>query len=122
MLFQLNGACTIGTMDGANVEMAEEAGADNMFIFGMTVDQVEALRAAGYNAVDYVNRNPELAVVMEQIRSGFFTPPDENNKAEFVDLYNVLMYHDRFFTLADYDAYVKAQDEVNEAYKVIADI
>ena len=66
---------------------------------------------------EYVNRNPELAVVMEQIKSGYFTPP-EGDKDEFADVYNVLMHHDRFFTLADYDEYVKAQELVNEAYKV----
>lgn len=117
MKFMLNGALTIGTMDGANVEMAEEAGEDNMFIFGMRVEEVEALKKSGtYVAQEYVNRNPELAVVMEQIKSGYFTPP-EGDKDEFADVYNVLMHHDRFFTLADYDAYVKAQDLVNEAYK-----
>merc|ERR1712076_144135 len=67
MKFMLNGALTIGTMDGANVEMAEEMGEENMFIFGMTVDEVETLSCAGYNAEEYVNSNVELAEVMEQL-------------------------------------------------------
>ena len=104
-------------MDGANVEMAEEAGEENMFIFGMRVEEVEALRKAGYNAQDFVDKSPELAVVMDQLKSGFFTP-EGHDKDEFQDIYNVLMHHDRFFTLADYDAYCKAQEKVNEAYKV----
>merc|ERR1712183_187102 len=67
MKFMLNGALTIGTLDGANVEMAEEMGMENIFIFGMTIEDVEALQAAGYNAADYVEKNPELAKVMEQL-------------------------------------------------------
>ena len=59
----MNGALTVGTLDGANVEMAEEMGQENMFIFGMTVEEVEALHASGYNAQDYVSKNPELAQV-----------------------------------------------------------
>merc|ERR1711952_204981 len=66
MKFMLNGALTIGTLDGANVEMAEEMGEDNIFIFGMSVDEAESLKCAGYNAEDYVNSNAELAEVMEQ--------------------------------------------------------
>merc|ERR1711915_1084832 len=70
MKFMLNGALTIGTMDGANVEMAEEMGEENMFIFGMSVDEVERLQCSGYEAEDYVNSNVELAEVMEQLKSG----------------------------------------------------
>jgi len=113
MKFMLNGALTIGTLDGANVEMAEEMGRENIFIFGMTVDQVEELQKRGYNAFDYYNANAELKRVVDQIGNGYFSP---NNPDEFRDIYNNLMYHDRFYTLADFDAYMKAQDEVNRCY------
>ena len=114
-MFQLNGALTIGTMDGANVEMAEEMGEENMFIFGMNVDEVESLKCAGYNADDYVNSNAELAEVMEQLKSGYFSG---GNGSEFQDIVDNLLKHDRFFTLADYDAYILAQEKVNETYRV----
>ena len=113
--FQLNGSLTIGTMDGANVEMAEEMGEENMFIFGMTVDEVEALKCAGYNAEDYVNSNVELAEVMEQLKSGYFSG---GNVGEFKDIVDNLLKHDRFFTLADYDSYMSAQEKVNATYRV----
>merc|ERR1711913_47119 len=96
MKFMLNGALTIGTLDGANVEMAEEMGKENMFIFGMTVEEVEALHAAGYNAADYVSKS--------------------GNPDEFKDVLNNLLYHDRYLTFADYDAYIEAQDKVNACY------
>merc|ERR1711862_695023 len=73
MKFMLNGGLTIGTLDGANVEMAEEMGNDNIFIFGMTVPEVEALKVAGYNAYDYYNASPDLKQVIDMLRDGFFT-------------------------------------------------
>merc|ERR1712126_615252 len=99
MKFMLNGALTIGTMDGANVEMAEEMGEENMFIFGMTVEEVEALHAKGYNAQDYVSRNPELAQVVQQLGDGTFSK--SGNPDEFKDVLNNLLYHDRYLTFAD---------------------
>lgn len=114
MKFQLNGALTIGTLDGANVEMAEEMGMENIFIFGMTVDEVEALKRKGYNAYDYYNSNPELKQVVDQIQNGFFSP---GNPSEFQDLADILLKYDRFFLLADYDAYIKKQDEVSAVYQ-----
>merc|ERR1719495_2626992 len=114
MKFMLNGGLTIGTLDGANVEMAEEMGIDNIFIFGMTVDEVEALHAKGYNAQDYVSRNPELAQVVQQLGDGTFSK--SGNPDEFKDVLNNLLYHDRYLTFADYDAYIEAQDKVNACY------
>lgn len=115
MKFMMNGALTIGTMDGANVEMCEEMGRENMFVFGMLEDDVEALRQAGYNAWDYYNKLPELKQVIDQLSSGFFSA---GNPDVFKDVINVLMNHDRFFTLADYEAYIKCQEDVNAVYSV----
>ena len=115
MKFMLNGALTIGTMDGANVEMCEEMGEENMFVFGMQEPDVEALQKKGYNAWDYYNANPELKQVIDQISSGFFSG---GNGDVFKDVINVVMNHDRFYALADYDAYIKCQERVNEIYSV----
>ncbi|XP_028133772.1 glycogen phosphorylase [Diabrotica virgifera virgifera] len=114
MKFQLNGALTIGTLDGANVEMAEEMGNENIFIFGMTVDEVEALHKKGYNAMDYYNAIPELKQVVDQIQNGFFSP---GNPDEFRDIADILLKYDRFLLLADYEAYIKKQDEVSAVYQ-----
>jgi len=113
MKFMLNGGLTIGTLDGANVEMAEEMGNENIFIFGMTVDDVEAVQAKGYNAYDYYNECPELKQVIDMLRDGFFTPGNEN---EFKDVVDLLLHNDRFLTLADYKSYIAAQDEVSATY------
>merc|ERR1719219_314104 len=83
MKFMLNGGLTIGTLDGANVEMMEEMGEENIFIFGMTVKDVEECQAKGYNAYDYYNASPELKQVVDMIRDGFFTP---GNESEFKDV------------------------------------
>ena len=113
MKFMLNGALTIGTLDGANVEMAEEMGSENIFIFGMNVDEVELLKRKGYNAHTYYESIPELKQCVDQIQNGFFSP---NNRDEFKDIVDVLLKWDRFFLLADYQDYIKAQDKVNETY------
>ncbi|XP_067084783.1 glycogen phosphorylase, muscle form [Osmerus mordax] len=114
MKFMLNGALTIGTMDGANVEMAEEAGEDNLFIFGMRVDDVDAMDVKGYNASEYYNRIPELKQAMDQIAGGFFSPKQPDL---FKDIVDMLMNHDRFKVFADYEDYIKCQDKVNALYK-----
>ncbi|XP_060117142.1 glycogen phosphorylase, liver form [Heteronotia binoei] len=113
MKFMLNGALTIGTMDGANVEMAEEAGEENLFIFGMRVEDVEELDRRGYNAVDYYDRLPELKQAIDQIRSGFFFPKQPDL---FKDVIDMLFYHDRFKVFADYEAYVRCQENVSQLY------
>uniref|UniRef100_A0A8D3DAV5 Alpha-1,4 glucan phosphorylase n=1 Tax=Scophthalmus maximus TaxID=52904 RepID=A0A8D3DAV5_SCOMX len=114
MKFMLNGALTIGTMDGANVEMAEEAGEENLFIFGMRVPDVEALDKKGYDAVSYYKRIPELKQAMDQISAGFFSPSQPDL---FKDLVDMLMHHDRFKVFADYEEYIKCQEKVSALYK-----
>merc|ERR1711872_595548 len=86
MKFMLNGGLTLGTLDGANVEMAEEMGEENIFIFGMTVADVDAVKSQGYNAMDYYNNDPELKQVVDMIRDGFFTPGSEGEFKDVVDL------------------------------------
>uniref|UniRef100_A0A5G2QU59 Alpha-1,4 glucan phosphorylase n=1 Tax=Sus scrofa TaxID=9823 RepID=A0A5G2QU59_PIG len=114
MKFMLNGALTIGTMDGANVEMAEEAGEENFFIFGMRVEDVERLDQKGYNAQEYYDRIPELRHVIDQLSSGFFSPKQPDL---FKDIVNMLMHHDRFKVFADYEDYIKCQERVSALYK-----
>uniref|UniRef100_A0A452SYA4 Alpha-1,4 glucan phosphorylase n=1 Tax=Ursus maritimus TaxID=29073 RepID=A0A452SYA4_URSMA len=113
MKFMLNGALTIGTMDGANVEMAEEAGEENLFIFGMRVDDVAALDKKGYEAKEYYEALPELKLAVDQIDNGFFSPKQPDL---FKDLVNMLFYYDRFKVFADYEAYVKCQERVSQLY------
>jgi len=93
----------------------EEMGEENIFIFGMRVDEVEALKKAGYDAMVYYNRNPELQQCVDQIRSGYFSP---TNPQEFHHLVDILLKWDRFLTLADYDEYIKCQEMVNQCYAV----
>tara|TARA_R110002126_G_scaffold227147_2_gene371783 strand:- start:29122 stop:31602 length:2481 start_codon:yes stop_codon:yes gene_type:complete len=115
MKFALNGALTIGTLDGANVEIKEEVGDDNIFIFGLTVEEVEELRNQGYNPWDYYNGNYELKKVLDQIRTGFFCPEDPTLFQPIID--TLLHKGDYFMVMADYEAYVKKQEEVEALYK-----
>ncbi|KAG9475372.1 glycogen phosphorylase, muscle form [Eleutherodactylus coqui] len=114
MKFMLNGALTIGTMDGANVEMAEEAGENNLFIFGMRVPDVERMDREGYNARSYYERLPELRQVIDQLNSGYFSPKQPDL---FKDIVNMLMNHDRFKVFADYEDYIRCQESVSALYK-----
>jgi len=114
MKFMLNGALTIGTLDGANVEMAEEMGMDNIFIFGMTVEDVDHLQAKGYDGTLYYKENAELKQVIDMIKNGFFSHGDKDTFKNIVDN---LLYHDRFLTLADYTAYINTQDMVSKTYE-----
>ncbi|XP_056903439.1 glycogen phosphorylase, brain form [Takifugu flavidus] len=114
MKFMLNGALTIGTMDGATVEMAEEAGEENLFIFGMRVNDVEEMDRKGYNAREYYERLPELKLAIDQIQNGFFSPSEPHL---FKDLVHMLLNHDRFKVFADFEDYVRCQEKVSELYK-----
>jgi len=114
MKFMMNGALTIGTMDGANVEMAQEMGEENMFIFGLRVHEVEQLDKDGYCARKYYESCPELKNVIDQISSGFFNPSDPGLFTKFMETF---LNHDRFKVLADFKAYMECQEKVSEAYK-----
>jgi starch phosphorylase len=114
MKFSMNGALTIGTLDGANIEIREAVGADNFFLFGLTAQEVEAKKAAGYNPWDDYNGNPELKQVIDLIASGYFSHGDRNL---FKPLLDALLYRDEYLVLADYSSYVEAQDRVSQAYR-----
>lgn len=113
MKFMLNGALTIGTMDGANVEMYEEVGDDNIFIFGLRENEVEDMKRKGYNAQHYCDECPDLQTIIDQIRDGYFSTA---NPDQFKDLVDVIMHHDRFATLADFRSYIDCQARVDELY------
>lgn len=114
MKFSMNGALTIGTLDGANIEIREEVGADHFFLFGLTAEEVLAQKAAGYNPLDYYNSNPELKLVIDRLASGFFSHGDPNL---FKPLLDSLLYRDEYLLLADYQSYVECQDRVGQAYR-----
>jgi starch phosphorylase len=114
MKFTLNGALTIGTLDGANVEIREEVGAENFFLFGLTAEQVNELKAAGYRPRDYYERDAELRAALDLIASGAFSGGDPNLFRPLVDH---LLDHDTYLLLADYRAYVDAQGEVDRAFR-----
>ncbi len=114
MKFAMNGALTIGTLDGANVEIREEVGADNFFLFGMTAEEVYALRAQGYKPWEIYERNPELKLAIDRVASGYFSHGDPNL---FKPLVENLMWSDPYFLFADYQAYIDCQDQVSAAYR-----
>jgi starch phosphorylase len=115
MKMALNGALTIGTLDGANVEIKEEVGDDNIFIFGLTTPQVAELKASGYNPRDYYNQNEELREVLDMIGGGFFSVEEPNRYQAIVD--NLLNNGDNYLLLADYASYIATQDEVGKVYQ-----
>ena len=110
MKLALNGALTIGTLDGANVEIKEHVGADNIFIFGLTASEVEARKKDGYNARDAIAASPKLSEVLASIESGVFSPDDTNRYRGFVE---TLTNHDTFLVTADFDTYYAAQRNVD---------
>ncbi len=114
MKLALNGALTIGTLDGANIEIREEVGAENFFLFGLTTEEVEGMYRQSYNPKDYYNGNAELKQALDMIASGFFCPGDSSRYQDIVDA--LLKRGDRFLLLADYASYVACQDKVDELY------
>jgi starch phosphorylase len=114
MKFSMNGALTIGTMDGANIEIREEVGAENFFLFGLSAEEVYAVKARGYRPMDYYNANQGLRDVLDLIRSGFFSRGDAEL---FRPLTDGLLHQDPYLLLADFQSYVECQDKVAEAYR-----
>jgi len=114
MKFQMNGALTIGTMDGANIEIREEVGPENFFLFGLTAAEVQARRAAGYQPMELYYQQPELREVINLIRDGYFS---RGNSEQFLGLVGNLLHHDPYMVLADYQAYAECQQLVDAAYR-----
>jgi len=115
MKMALNGALTIGTLDGANVEILEEVGNDNIFIFGLTTPQVAALRADGYSAWEHYYGNDELKQVLDMIGNGFFSVEEPDRYRQIFD--NLTQYNDHYLLLADYASYISTQDMVGLLYQ-----
>ena len=115
MKMALNGALTIGTLDGANVEILEEVGDDNIFIFGLTTPQVAELRIHGYNAWDYYHGNDELRQVLDMINKGFFSVEEPDRYHQIFD--NLTKHGDHYLLLADYVSYIATQDKVSLLYQ-----
>ncbi len=114
MKFSLNGALTIGTLDGANIEILEEVGEENFFLFGLRADEVKALKQSGYNPMDYYNKDPELKRALDMITHGFFSNGD---KDLFKPLTDQLLYGgDPYCLLADFSSYLACQNRVSLLY------
>ena len=114
MKMALNGALTIGTLDGANVEIKEHVGDDNIFIFGLTASEVEAARSKGVDMTETIAASPLLRGVLEELGSGVFSPDDPDRYRSLVD---VLTHHDYFMVCADFDAYWAAQMRVDQMWR-----
>ncbi len=113
MKFAINGALTIGTLDGANIEIREEVGEENFFLFGHTAEQIKALQDNGYHAADYYENNDTLKPVIDAIRKGHFSNGD---RSLFQPIVDNLLYHDPYFLLADFQSYIDKQQEVDRVY------
>ncbi|HQS43498.1 MAG: glycogen phosphorylase [Methylotenera sp. 24-45-7] len=114
MKMALNGALTIGTLDGANVEIMEEVGAENIFIFGLTTPEVAEVKANGYRPSDYYHSNPALKQVLDMIADGYFSVEEPTRYRNLVDS---LLHHDQYLLLADYASYIETQDKVSALYQ-----
>ena len=114
MKFCMNGALTIGTMDGANIEICSEVGIENAFMFGLSAAEVESVRHHGYRPYDYYEANPALRGVIDFIRDGFFSRGDVNMFRPLVDS---LLNWDTYMLFADFQSYLEAQELVNTVYQ-----
>ena len=113
MKFAMNGALTIGTLNGANIEIREAVGTENFFLFGLTMEEVQNLKTNRYNPRDYYNSNPELKLAIDLIASGFFS---HGNPDLFEPLLDSLLNRDEYLLFADYQSYIDCQDRVGQAY------
>jgi starch phosphorylase len=113
MKFMMNGALTIGTLDGANVEMVEEVGRENIFIFGLNVENIRSMQKSGYNPQEYIGRSTVLKEIIQLIQANFFSPMDYNLFKPIVDN---LLYSDTYFICADFDAYCRTQEDATQLY------
>jgi starch phosphorylase len=113
MKFSMNGALTVGTLDGANIELRDEVGADNFFLFGLATDAVAELTRQGYRPGDYVQADDELREVIALVRQGFFSRGD---RELFRPLLDSLLHYDPYFVLTDFASYAECQGRINEAY------
>ncbi len=114
MKFTMNGALTIGTLDGANIEIREEVGEENFFLFGLKTEEVYEMKSNGYDPHYHFETNSDLRKVLEMIRTGYFSPEQPDL---FKPIFDALVFHDEYMLLADYQAYINCQDEVDMAYK-----
>jgi starch phosphorylase len=114
MKFAMNGALTIGTLDGANIEIREEVGAENFFLFGLTDAEVKQMKASNYRPLDFYESNEMLRRVIDKIGDGTFS---EGSRQVFAPIVDTLLNRDEWMLLADYQAFVDAQAKVNDAYK-----
>ena len=115
MKLALNGAITVGTLDGANIEIAEEVGSDNIAIFGLTVDEVKALHAQGYNSMDYYYADPEIKAILDWLETDYFTPGKPGELSAIKR--SLLEGGDPYLVLADFAGYVKAHEKVDQWYR-----
>lgn len=113
MKFMLNGALTIGTYDGANIEMTEQVGEDNIFIFGLRSDEVESLQKSGYVPNEYIHRNPILEEIFQLIKSNYFS---SNETDLFMPIYESLVYSDPYLICADFESYCQRQEDVSKTF------
>jgi len=114
MKFSMNGALTIGTLDGANIEIREEVGADNFFLFGLTAEEVKGVKASGYNPREYYDADEDLRRAIDQIGTGIFSRGDSSLFAPLVDS---LLKWDEYLVLADYRSYIECQDKAGQLYR-----
>jgi len=114
MKFTMNGALTIGTLDGANIEIREEVGEDNFFLFGLKTDEVQKLKSEGYNPHIHYEQNESLRKALEMVRTGYFSPEQPDL---FKPIFDSLVFHDEYMLLADYQSYIDCQDKVDLAYR-----